>query len=53
MEFFVGKEEHRARLKICEKCEHKTKINICDLCGCFVAAKAKMKNSKCPEGKWN
>lgn len=43
------------RMSICGDCEHLKKgiaISRCNLCGCILGAKARMKNEKCPLGKW-
>jgi hypothetical protein len=52
MEILTDKDNYKKRLETCEKCEHKSVFNICKLCGCFVIAKAKIKNSNCPINKW-
>lgn len=41
------------RLNICKECPeliHLTKQ--CKQCGCFMIAKTKLENAKCPLGKW-
>jgi hypothetical protein len=44
------------RIKICSNCEHvrlkKTMYKRCSKCGCFLNAKSKLLNQKCPIGKW-
>ncbi len=43
----------KARYDICTNCEFLTKtISRCEKCGCFMTAKTKLKNSKCPLRKW-
>jgi len=39
------------RLDICKTCPL-FENNRCRKCGCFLQAKARIKNEKCPEGKW-
>ena len=40
------------RMSICRGCEHyKDKTKSCKKCGCFMPAKTKLANSKCPIGK--
>lgn len=46
-----------SRFNKCVGCEHLIKHEVfppgnCSKCGCFVYLKIKMKNQKCPEGKW-
>ena len=45
------------RFNTCVGCEHLIKHDAfppgnCSQCGCFVYLKIKMKNQKCPVGKW-
>lgn len=41
------------RLNICLSCPELIKITKqCKKCGCFMEAKSKLANSKCPIGKW-
>lgn len=41
------------RLEICEKCEFLFKPTFsCKKCGCFMKVKARLKDSRCPENKW-
>ena len=40
------------RLAICGVCEHYTQSSTCGLCQCFMPAKVKMSNMKCPIDKW-
>jgi uncharacterized Fe-S radical SAM superfamily protein PflX len=47
------KEISSNRLNICENCEHLIKITRqCSKCFCVVDAKARLRSSTCPEGKW-
>ena len=39
------------RRNLCESCEHYD-FGVCDECGCFCAAKVKLKSEKCPKGLW-
>ena len=39
------------RRHVCESCEHYD-FGVCNLCGCFCAAKVKLKSEKCPDGRW-
>jgi len=39
------------RRNMCESCEHYD-FGVCDQCGCFCAAKVKLKSEKCPKGLW-
>ena len=39
------------RKNFCESCEHYD-FGVCNKCGCFCAAKVKLKTEKCPEGIW-
>ena len=39
------------RMKICTDCEHFTGTK-CDQCGCFMRAKTKIPQARCPLGKW-
>ena len=42
------------RRDYCFNCEHFFKpTKSCKKCGCFVLAKIKFKNQKCPVGKWD
>lgn len=43
------------RVRICQKCEYNywiKKTLWCSICKCFVPAKARVKEEKCPKGKW-
>ena len=39
------------RKKLCMACEHYD-FGVCGQCGCFCAAKVKLKSEKCPKGLW-
>lgn len=39
------------RIKICRECD-RYKAFFCKECGCFMPAKTRMKNQRCPLGKW-
>lgn len=39
------------RMKICETCEFYKK-SFCQKCGCFMPAKVKISQARCPQGKW-
>ena len=39
------------RRNLCESCEHYD-FGVCGECGCFCAAKVKLKSEKCPKGLW-
>jgi hypothetical protein len=42
-----------ARYEICTKCPHFLNVTKqCKKCGCFMAAKTKLKNATCPIGEW-
>ena len=46
-----------ARISKCESCDfsirlRSSKILKCTICGCFVKAKARVTNAKCPRGFW-
>lgn len=41
------------RLQVCRACQWYDSLWIrCRHCGCFLKAKVKLKNQKCPIGKW-
>ena len=47
------KETSLARYKICLECPELIKATKqCRRCGCFMAAKTKLKDAECPIGKW-
>lgn len=39
------------RRNICESCEEYD-FGVCQKCGCFCAAKVKLKSEVCPDGRW-
>jgi len=44
------------RRAICDSCEFKEKligVNLCSKCGCAIWGKTKLRNQKCPQGKWD
>jgi hypothetical protein len=46
-------EDAQARLDICEKCPELVGLaKQCKQCGCVMTLKVKLKNAKCPLGKW-
>lgn len=50
---FVEETISQTRFDICTSCEFLTEItNSCKKCGCFMIAKTKLKNTRCPIGKW-
>jgi len=53
----AGKEYEftKDRISECEKCEKKVMVGsmlFCSICKCFIPAKARVKEEKCPLGKW-
>lgn len=44
----VSKSMYKERVEACEACEHRKNIK-CGLCGCIIAAKARMETSDCPD----
>ena len=46
-------EVSNTRYDICLQCPELIKISKqCKKCGCFMSAKTKLENAKCPIGKW-
>ena len=43
--------EAEKRLKICFECPFR-KVSKCSVCGCYLQAKTRGENSKCPKQKW-
>jgi hypothetical protein len=42
-----------SRFELCKTCPELIKLTSqCKKCGCFMAAKTKLKNAVCPLGKW-
>jgi len=48
----VDKDVATARYAICKGCPELTITKQCKLCGCFMKAKTRLKDAKCPIGKW-
>jgi|TARA_B100000035_G_C21024566_1_gene565601 hypothetical protein len=43
----------QARMAYCNACEHyNNQTTQCGKCGCFMSAKARLKQGSCPIGKW-
>ena len=61
-DILLSKEQKMSRLQICQTCPQyrnkllgiipTTRFARCGVCGCFLNAKAALKDMKCPEGKW-
>ena len=52
-EKLISKERYKQRIQICLGCElYEKKLNRCKSCGCFLILKAILRDTKCPEGKW-
>lgn len=50
---FVSDDIAQQRLQSCLECEKLVRVTKqCRLCGCFVAAKTKMRSASCPLGIW-
>jgi len=44
---------YQQRMQICNSCEEFVKtLKVCKSCGCFMPAKAKIANLRCPKDKW-
>jgi len=44
-----------SRITVCRECEDNywiKKTLWCSICKCFIPAKARVKDEKCPKGKW-
>ena len=41
----------RDRAEACARCEHHTGLR-CRVCGCFTAAKSRIRHERCPIGRW-
>ena len=52
--FIKGIEAMAARrMKICRECpDWDAKFRRCKACGCFLQAKVRVPQSRCPRGKW-
>ncbi len=49
----LSADESGARIEICNACPELIQLTKqCKQCGCFMAAKTKLKDAKCPLGKW-
>lgn len=49
----AGADLAKERLKICEQCEYFARLSRqCRLCNCFMDAKTKILDAKCPCEKW-
>ena len=47
-------EKAKERIKICVSCEKFKKITKqCGICKCFMPARVRLENPKCPLKKWN
>lgn len=50
---YVSQEEAFDRYEICKLCPKLNQVTkTCQECGCFMAAKTKLKEATCPLGKW-
>ena len=50
---YASEEEANARYELCLGCPALIQFTKqCKKCGCFMAVKTKLKDSKCPIGKW-
>ena len=52
---FVSDRAFRARLAICGACPAKMYIRralFCGVCKCSMGAKARLREARCPDGKW-
>lgn len=50
----VPEEVAKERLEICNNCPKMIKLTgNCAECGCFLSAKCKFRQEKCPLGKWD
>lgn len=50
---YAEKEVAKQRYDLCLGCPELIQITRqCKICGCFMAAKTKLKNAACPLGKW-
>ena len=47
--FDIQPEYYYKRMKICKAC---TKDPVCPVCGCFLEAKTRVEEEKCPIDKW-
>lgn len=52
-ENYIEKIESEKRINVCLSCEDLIKLTRqCKRCGCFMNLKTKLKDAKCPIGKW-
>lgn len=53
---FTSSDKGKERLDICMKCpylKNRESMNRkCSRCGCYMTAKVKIANARCPLGKW-
>lgn len=50
----TSNETQEQRMSICNSCEFLFTVTMqCKKCGCFVNAKTKLANAKCPINKWS
>ena len=50
---FASNHIYQQRLTTCRTCEeYGQTLKICKACGCFMPAKAKIANIRCPKDKW-
>lgn len=49
---FTPEEIQKQRLDMCGVCEFYKELNRCSKCGCIMPIKVKIKNARCPIGKW-
>lgn len=53
MKIFASKHVYKQRLNTSRGCEHFQGLAlVCKKCGCFMPAKAKIANLRCPVDKW-
>ncbi|NDB27945.1 hypothetical protein EB151_00135 [archaeon] len=53
MAMFASKHIYKQRMDICKACpEYMQRIYTCRECGCFMPAKSKIANIRCPKDKW-
>jgi predicted Zn-ribbon and HTH transcriptional regulator len=52
-ENYIEEDLAKERFSICKACPELIKLTTqCKKCGCFMAAKTKLKTASCPIGKW-
>jgi hypothetical protein len=53
MALFASSHVYKQRLDVCKECQYFKKMTLlCGECGCFMPAKAKIANIRCPQDKW-